>query len=190
MPPTATRSRGSSRSPATPSTASTTSTTRAARSAGSPSRSRRGRAATSRPRTATRASTSPSSPPRSRAPPTWTSTRSPATASSAPPAPRGAARLAARIRATLDVYRVHFDTWFTERTLHEGEPSAIDRALARLREQGHLYEGEGALWLRTTTFGGDKDRVLIRSGGEPTYFAADVAYHEDKLERGYDRMIN
>src|SRR4051794_15164414 len=103
---------------------------------------------------------------------------------------RGVELVVARIRATLDVYRVHFDTWFTERTLHEGEPSAIDRALARLREQGHLYESEGALWLRTTTFGDDKDRVLIRSTGEPTYFAADVAYHEEKLERGYDRMIN
>jgi arginyl-tRNA synthetase len=103
---------------------------------------------------------------------------------------RGVELMVARIRATLDVYRVHFDRWFTERTLHEGEPSPIDRALARLEEQGHLYKSEGALWLRTTTFGDDKDRVLIRSSGEPTYFAADVAYHEEKLERGYDRMIN
>jgi arginyl-tRNA synthetase len=98
--------------------------------------------------------------------------------------------MVARIRATLDAYRVHFDRWFTERTLHEGHPSAVDRALARLEEQGHLYTSEGALWLRTTTFGDDKDRVLIRSSGEPTYFAADVAYHEEKLERGYDRLIN
>jgi arginyl-tRNA synthetase len=103
---------------------------------------------------------------------------------------RGVELVVARIRATLEAYRVHFDTWFTERTLHEGDPSAIDRALARLREQGHLFEADGALWLRTTTFGDDKDRVLIRSSGEPTYFAADVAYHEEKLERGYDRMIN
>jgi arginyl-tRNA synthetase len=103
---------------------------------------------------------------------------------------RGVELMVARIRATLDAYRVHFDRWFTERTLHEGEPSAIDHALQRLEEQGHLYKSEGALWLRTTTFGDDKDRVLIRSTGEPTYFAADVAYHEEKLERGYDRMIN
>ena len=95
-----------------------------------------------------------------------------------------------RIRSTLDAYRVHFDRWFTERTLHEGDPSAVQRAYARLEEGGHLYRSEGALWLRTTTFGDDKDRVLQRSTGEPTYFAADVAYHEDKLERGYDRMIN
>jgi arginyl-tRNA synthetase len=102
----------------------------------------------------------------------------------------GVELMVARIRATLDAYRVHFDRWFTERTLHEGSPSAIDRALARLDEQGHLYRSEGALWLRTTTFGDDKDRVLVRSSGEPTYFAADVAYHEEKLRRGYDRMIN
>jgi arginyl-tRNA synthetase len=104
--------------------------------------------------------------------------------------PKGVELVVARIRATLDAYRVSFDRWFTERTLHEGSPSAIDRALERLEEQGHLYRSEGALWLRTTTFGDDKDRVLIRSTGEPTYFAADVAYHEEKLERGYDRMIN
>jgi arginyl-tRNA synthetase len=103
---------------------------------------------------------------------------------------RGVELVVARIRETLDAYRVTFDRWFTERTLHEGEPSPIDRALARLEEQGHLYRSEGALWLRTTTFGDDKDRVLIRSTGEPTYFAADVAYHEEKLERGYDRLVN
>jgi arginyl-tRNA synthetase len=104
--------------------------------------------------------------------------------------PKGVELVVAGIRATLDAYRVTFDRWFTERTLHEGCPSPIDRALNQLEEQGHLYRSEGALWLRTTTFGDDKDRVLIRSTGEPTYFAADVAYHEEKLERGYDRLIN
>ncbi|HEX6391712.1 MAG TPA: arginine--tRNA ligase, partial [Solirubrobacteraceae bacterium] len=103
---------------------------------------------------------------------------------------RGVDRVVDRIRSTLDAYRVRFDRWFTERTLHEGDPSAVGRAYARLEEAGHLYRSEGALWLRTTTFGDDKDRVLERSTGEPTYFAADVAYHEDKLERGYDRMID
>ena len=103
---------------------------------------------------------------------------------------RGVAWVVDRIRSTLDAYRVHFDRWFTERALHEGDPSAVQRAYARLEEGGHLYRSEGALWLRTTEFGDDKDRVLQRSTGEPTYFAADVAYHEDKLERGYDRMIN
>jgi arginyl-tRNA synthetase len=103
---------------------------------------------------------------------------------------RGVELVVARIRATLEAYRVHFDRWFTERTLHEGSPSPIEIALRRLEEKGHLYRAEDALWLRTTTFGDDKDRVLIRSSGEPTYFAADVAYHEEKLERGYDRLIN
>jgi arginyl-tRNA synthetase len=103
---------------------------------------------------------------------------------------RGVELVVARIRATLEAYRVHFDRWFTERTLHEGSPSPIEIALQRLEEEGHLHRSEGALWLRTTTFGDDKDRVLIRSSGEPTYFAADVAYHEEKLERGYDRLIN
>jgi arginyl-tRNA synthetase len=94
------------------------------------------------------------------------------------------------IRATLERYRVDFDVWFSERTLHEGDPSPIDHAFAELRERGHLYESEGALWLRTTTFGDDKDRVLVRSTGEYTYFAADVGYYEHKRERGYDRLVN
>jgi len=94
------------------------------------------------------------------------------------------------IRATLEAYRVHFDSWFLERTLHDGSPSAVERAIALLEEQGHTYRSEGALWLRTTQFGDDKDRVLVRQTGETTYFANDVAYHENKLERGYDRMIN
>jgi arginyl-tRNA synthetase len=103
---------------------------------------------------------------------------------------RGVELVVAQIRATLDAYRVTFDRWFTERALHDGSPNAIERAYARLEEQGHLYRSEGALWLRTTTFGDDKDRVLERSSGEPTYFAADVAYHEEKLERGYDRLVD
>jgi arginyl-tRNA synthetase len=103
---------------------------------------------------------------------------------------RGVELMFERIQATLAAYRVEFDRWFSERTLHDGSPDAIARAYARLDEQGHVYRHEGALWLRTTAFGDDKDRVLERSNGEPTYFAADVAYHEEKLERGYDRLIN
>ncbi|HEX5527274.1 MAG TPA: arginine--tRNA ligase [Solirubrobacterales bacterium] len=102
---------------------------------------------------------------------------------------RAAGLLMERIRETLKAYRVEFDTWFSERQLHTGDPSAIARGYARLREQGHLYESEGALWLRTTTFGDDKDRVLQRSTGAPTYFAADVAYQEDKFRRGFDRLV-
>jgi arginyl-tRNA synthetase len=93
------------------------------------------------------------------------------------------------IRRTLAAYRVDFDVFFSEARLHDGEDSAIAIGYARLREQGHLYESEGALWLRTTTFGDDKDRVLERSTGAPTYFAADVAYQEDKFLRGFDRLI-
>jgi arginyl-tRNA synthetase len=94
-----------------------------------------------------------------------------------------------RIKATLERYRVTFDCWFSELTLHEGDPSAIDRAFEHVEEAGHRYDSEGASWLRTTTFGDDKDRVLQRSTGATTYFAADLAYLEHKLERGYDRLI-
>jgi arginyl-tRNA synthetase len=98
--------------------------------------------------------------------------------------------LMAGIRATLERYRVQYDRWFLEAGLYEGEPSAWDRARAKLEEEGRTYQHDGALWLRTTELGDDKDRVLVRSSGEPTYFAADVAYHWDKLDRGYDHLIN
>ena len=100
----------------------------------------------------------------------------------------GSRRCARRIEATLRALRVHFDTWFSERSLYERGGSR--RRSTELRGRGHVYESEGAMWLRTTEFGDDKDRVLIRSDGEPTYFAADIAYHRDKLERGADRMID
>ena len=95
-----------------------------------------------------------------------------------------------RIRASLETFRVHFDTWFSERTLSEGEPDAIERAYEELRAGGHVYESEGALWLRSTAFGDDKDRVLRRSSGEHTYFARDIAYHQAKRARGFDRLID
>jgi arginyl-tRNA synthetase len=103
---------------------------------------------------------------------------------------RGVELVMAGIRTTLAAYRVTYDRFFLQRSLVEGSPSPVERAYQRLSERGHLYRAEGALWLRTTTFGDDKDRVLERSSGEPTYFASDVAYHEEKLERGYDRLIN
>ena len=93
-----------------------------------------------------------------------------------------------RIEATLDRFGVRFDTWFSERSLHEG--GKIEAAIADLRGRGHVYDSDGAVWLRTSELGDDKDRVLIRSDGEPTYFAADIAYHRDKLERGAERMID
>jgi arginyl-tRNA synthetase len=103
----------------------------------------------------------------------------------------GVAILMAGIRETLERYRVHFDHWFLEASLYEGEPSAWDKAREQLIADGHAYRSEGALWLRTTALAGDeKDRPLVRSTGEPTYLAADVAYHWDKLERGFDTLVN
>jgi arginyl-tRNA synthetase len=93
----------------------------------------------------------------------------------------------AEMQASLERFGVHFDVWFSERTLHES--GAIKRALDTLRQQGHVYEADGAVWLRTTDFGDDKDRVLVRSNGEVTYFAADAAYYLDKRRRGFDRCV-
>ena len=101
---------------------------------------------------------------------------------------RGVELVLELVRGTLERFGVRFDTWFSERDLYRrGE---VDAALARLEEGGHSYRSEGALWLRTTDFGDDKDRVLVRANGEPTYLAADVAYHWDKLERGFGRLID
>ncbi|HOT57961.1 MAG TPA: arginine--tRNA ligase, partial [Ornithinibacter sp.] len=96
------------------------------------------------------------------------------------------AQLAA-IQRTLDGFGVHFDVWFSERGLHDG--GAVAQAVARLREQGHVFDHDGAVWLRTTDFGDDKDRVLIRADGTPTYFAADAAYYLSKKDRGFDEKI-
>ena len=97
--------------------------------------------------------------------------------------------LLAQIKATLERYGVHYDQYFSERTLHEGSPSYLDRALELVAQGGHSYESEGALWLRSTTFGDDKDRVLRRSDGAPTYLAADVAYLLQKRERGVELQL-
>ncbi len=92
-----------------------------------------------------------------------------------------------QIREALEKFGVHFDLYFNERDLHaKGE---LDAALERLRAHGHVYEADGAVWLRTTDFGDDKDRVLRKSDGEWTYFAADAAYYLDKRERGFDRIV-
>jgi arginyl-tRNA synthetase len=101
---------------------------------------------------------------------------------------RGVELMVEEAKATLDRFRVRLDRFTSERALHES--GAIERALGDLEEREHVYPFEGAVWLRTTTFGDDKDRVLMRSSGEFTYFASDIAYHEDKLRRGYDRAID
>jgi arginyl-tRNA synthetase len=100
---------------------------------------------------------------------------------------RGVELMVAEIRSSLESFGVHFDVFFSETTLHQS--GALEKAIARLREQGHVYEAEGAVWLRTTDFGDDKDRVLIKADGEPTYFAADCAYYLDKRARGFDKVV-
>lgn len=94
-----------------------------------------------------------------------------------------------RIKATLERYGVRYDTFFSERTLHEGSPSEIEGAFRALEDAGHLYVSDGATWLRTTSFGDAKDRVVVRSNGEPTYLAADIAYLQNKRERGFERQL-
>ena len=91
------------------------------------------------------------------------------------------------IRATLERFRIRFDTWVNERNFHES--GAIAEAVARLRESGHAYERDGAIFFRATEFGDEKDRVLIRSNGRPTYFGVDCAYLLHKGARGFDRLI-
>lgn len=91
------------------------------------------------------------------------------------------------IKASLHEFGVDFDVYFHEDSLHESR--AVERAVERLREQGHIFEQDGATWLRTTTFGDDKDRVIIKSDGHAAYIAGDLAYYLDKRERGFDRNI-
>jgi arginyl-tRNA synthetase len=93
----------------------------------------------------------------------------------------------AQQQATLEAFGTHFDVWYSERFLHSS--GAVERGLDRLKEQGHLFTADGALWLRTTDFGDDKDRVLIKSDGDLTYFASDTAYYVDKRTRGFDVCV-
>lgn len=99
----------------------------------------------------------------------------------------------AEIKNSLDRFNVPFDAWFSERTLHapgeDGGPSLIAQAIDRLREQGHVFDEDGAVWVRTTDFTDDKDRVIRRSNGEYTYFAADAAYYLNKGDRGFQNKI-
>ena len=93
----------------------------------------------------------------------------------------------AQQQAVLDEFGTHFDVWKSERSLHSS--GAVERGFERLRAMGHIYEAEGAVWLRTTDFGDDKDRPLVKSDGELTYFASDTAYYVDKRSRGFDVCI-
>lgn len=92
------------------------------------------------------------------------------------------------IRRTLSSFGVDFDVWFSERELQRG--GAVESEVGRLLQDGLAYAKDGAVWMATSRFGDDKDRVLVRSNGAPTYFASDIAYHLDKAARGYDHLIN
>jgi len=87
----------------------------------------------------------------------------------------------------LDTFNTHFDIWFSERSLHDG--GSVEHGLEKLRAQGHVFELDGATWLRTTDFGDDKDRVLVKANGDLTYFSSDTAYYINKRERGFDICI-
>ncbi len=92
------------------------------------------------------------------------------------------------IRNDLGEFGVDYQEWYSERSLTES--GAVNKAIERLRDAGHLYEQAGALWFRSTAFGDEKDRVVVRENGQTTYFASDIAYHMDKLERGFERVID
>ena len=94
----------------------------------------------------------------------------------------------AALKEDLEAFNVTFDVWFSEQTLHDA--NKIREACELLTERGYMYEKDGALWLKATAYGDDKDRVVIRDNGVPTYLAADIAYHWNKFSRGFDRVIN
>ena len=106
---------------------------------------------------------------------------------------RGYQAMLANIKDVLAQCGCNFDVWFSERTLHTPDAqgkTAVTRAFDKLRAADKLYEAEGALWFRTTDYGDDKDRVLMKSDGSHTYFASDIAYHSNKFDRGFDRLID
>ncbi len=94
------------------------------------------------------------------------------------------------IRQDLEEFGVIYDDWYSERSLTEGGNDKVQQALDRLEASGHIYLKEGAKWFKSTIFGDEKDRVVVRDNGQTTYFASDIAYHMEKLERGYERVID
>jgi len=101
---------------------------------------------------------------------------------------RGIEVILADIRRDLEQFGVVYDTWFSEASLMDNQ--TVQRSIEQLRAQGHLYEQDGAWWFRSSAFGDEKDRVVVRENGQTTYFASDIAYHLNKLERGFDLLIN
>jgi arginyl-tRNA synthetase len=100
----------------------------------------------------------------------------------------GLTAILGNIRKDLEEFGVVYDEWFSERSLSENH--TVESSIARLQQSGHVYEKNGALWFKSTDFGDEKDRVVVRDNGQSTYFASDIAYHLNKLERGYDRVID
>lgn len=100
----------------------------------------------------------------------------------------GTSAMLERIKKDLEDFRVGFDVWFSEKSLDEA--GKVAETIKDLKDKGHIYEADGAVWFRTTEFGDDKDRVLVKADGERTYFASDIAYHRDKIERGFDSLVN
>jgi arginyl-tRNA synthetase len=100
----------------------------------------------------------------------------------------GLTAILGNIRRDLEEFGVVYDEWFSERSLSENR--AVETSIERLQQSGHVYEKSGALWFRSTDYGDEKDRVIVRDNGQTTYFASDIAYHLNKLERGYDRVID
>jgi len=92
------------------------------------------------------------------------------------------------IRGDLKLFGVEFDCWFSEQSLYDG--GRVDEILKQFRKQGIIYEKEGALWFKTSDFGDEKDRVVVKANGETTYFASDIAYHQDKYDRGFERVVD
>ncbi len=92
------------------------------------------------------------------------------------------------IRDDLKLFGVEFDCWFSEQSLYDG--GRVDEILKHFRKQGIIYEKEGALWFKTSDFGDEKDRVVVKANGETTYFASDIAYHQDKYDRGFERVVD
>lgn len=92
------------------------------------------------------------------------------------------------IKKTLNDFGISYDVWFSEKTLHD--QGKVNAVIDYLRDRDYIYEQDGALWFKTTLFGDEKDEVLLRANGLPTYFAADIAYHKDKFDRGFDWVIN
>lgn len=102
----------------------------------------------------------------------------------------GQDKMMAELTSTLDKFGTKFDLYFSESCLYDGKKNRVDCALDAFKEKGLIYQKDSATWFKSTKFGDDKDRVIIKENGEVTYFLSDCAYHLDKLQRGFDHLID